>query len=499
MEELILTIGQLARRSDQRAVASLARSGRSAQRGFRPGQALAHRSGKLAAIADRACETRDRAVTVVLLLGMLVLIVVNAFFVAAEFSLVRARRTRLEQIADADARAELALREIGEISEYLSACQLGVTFASIGIGFLGEPAIAELIHPWLGGALSHGLALAISLTIAYVHTTALHITIGEQLPKIFAISRAEQMVRVVARPLNWFATLFRPFVAVLNSASNAILRLLRVNPEIAFEEGGTPEDLKLLITQSLEGGQLAPDEALMLSGVFELHEQHARQVMTPMTRVVTVDISADAQTASELCIESGHTRLLVTEDFNPDRIRGVIHANSLLALILSTGPAAGIEGVVRDALIAPETQPIDTLLAELRRTRNSIAVVVDEYGRVSGIVSIEDIVEEIVGEIADETDPAAGPVRQLSDGDWLVRGDVALGDLRDHGIELDGDTAAYSSMGGLILDILGRLPRPGESVRITDYSVRVEAVRENRIDLVRISRGSTARERRGTA
>jgi CBS domain containing-hemolysin-like protein len=432
--------------------------------------------------------------TALLLAGMFVLILINAFFVAAEFSLVRARRSRLEQIAEGDARARLALREIGEISEYLSACQLGVTFASIGIGFLGEPAVAELIHPWLHGALSHGLALAISLTVAYVLTTALHITIGEQVPKLYAISRAEAMSQAVARPLYWFARGFRPVVAALNGASNAILRLLRVDPSVAFEEGGTPEDLKLLIAQSLEGGQLAPDEALMLAGVFELHEQQARQVMTPIPRVVTVDISADAEAASKLCIESGHTRLLVTEDSNPDRIKGVIHANSLLNLILSEGHKASIEGVVRAALIVPETKPLDTLLAELRRTRNSIAVIVDEYGRTAGIVAIEDIVEEIVGEIADETDPSAGPVRQLRDGEWLVRGDVTLPDLRDYGIELDTDTATYNSVGGLVLDTLGHLPRSGERVTTNEFSLKVEAVRENRIDLVRISRRTAPTE-----
>ena len=426
--------------------------------------------------------------TAVLLIGMLVLIVVNAFFVAAEFSLVRARRSRLEEIAEGDARARLALREIGEITEYLSACQLGVTFASIGIGFLGEPAIADLIHPWFGGALSHGLALAISLTIAYVLTTALHITVGEQVPKLIAISRAEAMSRAVARPLHWFARAFRPFVAGLNGVSNAILRLLRVDPSVAFEEGGTPEDLKLLIAQSLQGGQLAADEALMLAGVFELHEQQARQVMTPIPRVVTVDISEDAESASELCIKSGHTRLLVTEDSNPDRIKGVIHANSLLGLVVSEGPKASIAGVVRAALIVPESKPLDTLLAELRRTRNSIAVVVDEYGRTAGIVAIEDIVEEIVGEIADETDPSAGPVRQLNDGEWLVQGDVALADLRNYGIELDTDTATYNSVAGLVLDMLGHLSRSGEHVTANEFSLTVEAVRENRIDLVRISR-----------
>jgi CBS domain containing-hemolysin-like protein len=178
----------------------------------------------------------------------------------------------------------------------------------------------------------------------------------------------------------------------------------------------------------------------------------------------------------------------VTEDSNPDRVKGIIHANSLLGLVLSEGPKATIAGVVRPALIVPETKPLDTLLAELRRTRNSIAVVVDEYGRTAGIVAIEDIVEEIVGEIADETDPSGGPVRQLNDGEWLVQGDVAVADLRDYGIELDTDTAAYNSVAGLILDTLGHLPRPGECVTTSELDLRVDAVGENRIELVRISR-----------
>lgn len=430
--------------------------------------------------------------TALLLAGMLTLILVNAFFVAAEFSLVRARRSRLEQIADRDRRAQLALREIEDITEYLSACQLGVTFASVGIGFLGEPAIAELIHPWLGGALSHGLALAISLTIAYVITTSLHITIGEQVPKLFAISRAERMAQAVARPLRWFTITFQPLVGALNGASNAVLRLLRVDPAVAFQEEGTPEDLKLLIAQSLEGGMLAPDEALMLAGVFELHELQARQVMTPITRVVMVDIEADVETAASLCVESGHTRLLVTEDSNPDRIRGVIHANSLLRLVISKGRQTSIREVVRDALIVPETKPLDTLLAELRHSRNTIAVVLDEYGRTAGIVAVEDIVEEIVGEIADETDPAAGPVRQVKDGEWLVRGDVALADLRDYGIELDTGTEAYNSVAGLVLDRLGHLPKSGDQIAVNGVAVTIESVNENRIELVHVSQQEKA-------
>ena len=429
--------------------------------------------------------------TAALLAGVLVLILVNAFFVSAEFALVRARRSRLAEMAEGDARARLAVHEIDEISEYLSACQLGVTLASIGIGFLGEPAVANLIHPWLGGSVSHGVALAISLTVAYVLTTALHITIGEQVPKIFALSRAEEMARVVAHPLHWFTKAFGPFVTALNGASNAILRQLHVDPSVAFMEGGTPEDLRLLINQSLRGGQLDPEEALMLSGVFELHEQEARQVMTPIHRVATVSIEDDAKTASERCIRSGHTRLLVTEDSNPDRVRGVIHANSLLGLILSEGATANIAGTVLDALIVPESQSLDTLLAELRQTRNSFAVVIDEYGRTAGIVAIEDIVEEIVGEIADETDPSSEPIRRLADGQWLVQADVPLGDLRDHDIALESDSDAYNSIGGLVLDTLGHLPKPGESLTVDGFELTVDALRGNRIELIRVARRSS--------
>jgi CBS domain containing-hemolysin-like protein len=232
----------------------------------------------------------------------------------------------------------------------------------------------------------------------------------------------------------------------------------------------------------------------MLSGVFELHEQEARQVMTPIHRVVTVGIGDDAKTASELCISSGHTRLLVTEDSNPDRIRGVIHANALLGLVLSEGATASIAGAVLDALVVPESQPLDTLLAELRQTRNSFAVVIDEYGRTAGIVAIEDIVEEIVGEIADETDPAAGSVRRLANGDLYVRGHVAINDLADYGMELPVDSDAYNSVGGLVFGELGRLPKRGDMVRVDDYSLRVESVRENRIEAVRIRDHSGERE-----
>ena len=209
-------------------------------------------------------------------------------------------------------------------------------------------------------------------------------------------------------------------------------------------------------------------------------------MMTPIPAVVTVDISATAEEALRRCVDSGHTRLVVTEDGNTDRVRGIVHNNSLARRVLNEGPDASIESSIKDALIVPETKSLDDLLADLQRERASLAVVIDEYGRTSGIVSIEDIVEEVVGEIADETDPAVAGIRQLANGDWWVRGHVPITDLADYGLELPVDSDAYNSVGGFVFGELGRLPKRGDMVRANGYSLRVESVRENRIDAVRI-------------
>jgi CBS domain containing-hemolysin-like protein len=357
--------------------------------------------------------------------------------------------------------------------------------ASIGIGALGEPAISHTLEPVLGGAASEA-AVVVAVVIAYLLITSVQIVGGEIVPKLYAIDRAEAVARRVARPLQWFRVAFTPFVVVLSEVSNRVLRMLGVDPSIRADRGGSPEDLKRLIRESYAGGKLEANEATMLSGVFHLHEQEARQVMTPIPAVVTVDVSEDVETALRRCISSGHTRLVVTEDDNQDRIRGMVHSNSLARLLMSEGPGASIEPLVRATLIVPETKPLDDLLAELQRQRTSLAVVVDEYGRVAGIVTVEDIVEEVVGEITDETDPAAGDIRRLANGDWFVRGHVAVSDLADHGIELPSDSDAYNSVGGLVFNDLGRLPKRGDKVDVNGFELRVESVRENRIVSVRI-------------
>ncbi|MEA2286771.1 MAG: magnesium and cobalt exporter, family [Solirubrobacteraceae bacterium] len=432
--------------------------------------------------------------TALLLVATALLIALNAFFVMGEYALVRSRRTRLEALRDEGARgATLALRQIDEIGDYISTVQVGITMTSIGIGALGEPVLAKVFEPLTGKVLGHGLAVALAVALAYLIITSAHIVAGELVPKLYAIDRAEGVARRVAPALRFFRRLFAPFIVVLTGISDRILRAIGVDPDRLTEEGSTPEDLKALIAQSMGGGTLDPGEAGMLSGVFHLHEQEARQVMTPIPAVVTVDTSEDVETALRRCISSGHTRLLVTEDENQDRVRGIVHSNSLARQLMAEGPHASIEPLVRDAPIVPETKPLDDLLADLQRQRSSMAVVVDEYGRVAGIVTVEDIVEEVVGEIADETDPAGGEIRRLANGDWFVRGHVAVTDLLDYGLELPVDTDAYNSVGGFVFAQLGRLPKRGDTITANGYSIRVESVRENRIEAVRI------RERRAVA
>jgi CBS domain containing-hemolysin-like protein len=434
-------------------------------------------------------------VTAFLLISVVVLVAVNGFFVGAEFALVRARRHRLEVLERKGALgAKLALRQLDRIDSYLAACQLGITMASLGIGFLGEPAIARLLEDPLGNVFSHTVAVAVAIAIAYLMVTFAHITVGEQVPKIWSIVHADTAALWAAAPLQVFYVFFHPLTWVLNSVSNGMLRLIGTNARAEFSETSSGEDLRLLITESAIGGQLERREAEMLSGVFHLNDAQARQVMTPFHAVVTIESTAPVRAALERCLRSGHTRIVVVE--RPDQVVGVAHTNSLARLVLDGQDDTPVTKAAKPVPIVPETKPLDDLLADLQRDRTTLVVVADEYGTPVGIVTIEDIVEEIVGEIADETDSVVAPVRRLANGDWYVRGDVSLDDLADYGIVLP-QGHGYTSVGGLVFHELGRLPVIGDILRVDGYSLRVESVRDARVAAVRIRdhEPETVRER----
>jgi CBS domain containing-hemolysin-like protein len=313
---------------------------------------------------------------------------------------------------------------------------------------------------------------------------------GEQAPKMLGIAGSERMLLAITRPLGFFRRAFHPLIVVTNvPARFLVTRIFRVKVE--SEEDTSPEELRLLISRGAKRGRLDPGEAVMLGGVFHLHEQQAREVMTPIPAVITANASESVEEALQRCVSTGHTRLIVIEDDNPDRVRGVVHNNSLARLYMNAGPETSIEPAIREVPIFPETKPLDDLLAELQRQRSSIAVVSDEYGRTMGIVTVEDILEEVVGEIEDETDPRAASMRRLTDGDWYVRGHVSLGDLEDVGIQLPVSSDAFNSIGGYVFSELGRLPKRGDRIVANGYEVRVESVRENRIVAVRIHPSST--------
>jgi magnesium and cobalt exporter, CNNM family len=421
---------------------------------------------------------------VLLLVLLLVLVVFNGLFVAAEIGLVRSRKARLQVMANEGERgAGKALEQLDHLAEYIAACQVGITLCSIGIGFLGEPSLSKILEP-VFGSLSHAVAATIAVVIAFAIVTSIHITFGELTPKLIAIPRAEGAARRLAGPLAAFRAVSAPFTVALTALANRIARLFGGSESL--DEEHTSEDLKIIISQSQTGGSLDPGEAVMLGGVFHLHEQEAREVMTPIPAVVTVNAGETVSDALQRCVSSGHTRLIVIEDDNPDRVRGIVHNNSLARLYMNAGPDTPIEPAIREVPIFPETKALDDLLAELQRQRSSLAVVSDEYGRTVGIVTVEDILEEVVGEIEDETDPRAASMRKLTDGDWYVRGHVSLGDLEDVGIRLPVSSDAFNSIGGYVFSELGRLPKRGDRIVADGYEIRVESVRENRILAVRI-------------
>ena len=420
------------------------------------------------------------------LVAALLLVLLNGFFVAAEFSLARARVTRLDQLAEAGrGGAVLAREQVRHIDRYLAACQLGITLASLGLGWLGEPAFAHLIEPVVEPLLESiglgaGTSTLIAIILAFTIITVLHVVVGELAPKSVAIQRAETTAMGISRPLEWFRWLFAPFIHVMNGAGNALVRAMGVEPATEAEMASTPEDFQILIAQSEEGGAIEPEEADMLEGVFGLGESTARDIMTPRPEVTTLDGSLDVRAALTAALATRHSRFPV---LSGDGVLGVVHLSQLARGLLEQGDTTPLKALASPAVFVPETQHVDELLRHLQARRSSLAVVLDEYGDFAGVVAVEDVLEEIVGEIDDERDRAPA-VDAHPDGRLIVRGHVPLEDLADHGVELHDDTV--TSVGGLVFTRLGRLPRTGDSVVADGWELTVEATRGTRVVLVAI-------------
>ncbi|MDP3276057.1 MAG: hemolysin family protein [Deltaproteobacteria bacterium] len=408
-------------------------------------------------------------------------VALNGFFVAGEFALVKLRATQIEKLSKVDSDAARATTEIcRHLDRYLSATQLGITLASLGLGSLAEPPVAKAITEAfailpLSISVREKVAHAVALTLL----TAVHVLFGELLPKLIAITAAERVALTVARPMQFFYLVSLPGLWLLNGASTLLLKLLGFPSLHAAEGALSEEEILGMLAGAYARGSLSDEKKRLLERVMRFSDAVARQVMVPRTDVISLDIDLSIEQAIARSRAHGFTRYPVVEGHNLDRVMGYINIKDLS----SDRPPPNLQAILRDAIVTPEGKPLFELMREMQRGRQHLAIVLDEYGGTSGIATLEDILEEIVGEIHDEYDEEAARVIALSQGSFSVDGLANSNELIEAGIslpdDLEGDTA-----GGIVLAGLGRLPRPGDVLTVGSWEWQVESVRRRRITRV---------------
>ncbi|MBI4408430.1 MAG: HlyC/CorC family transporter [Gemmatimonadetes bacterium] len=431
-------------------------------------------------------------------LAVLILVGINAYFVAAEFALVAVRRTRMESLARAgDVRARVVLSALAKPDDFISAAQLGITAASIGIGYIAEDTIHALLLPYLeqvplgwAAALPLGVnvsahALATVLTLGLL--TYLHVVLGEQVPKMISIQRAEPVALFTAGPTLVFAAGFRPFIRLMSRSAGALMRLLRLAPRGAHSLAHTPEEIRMLVEQSQEQGMVEAEAEQMIAGVFELRERTARDVMTPRPDVVAAPVDATRNEIVALVTREAHSRFPVY-DGGLDNIVGVLLVKDLLPHLANGGVGFDLRRVMREPYFVPDTKRVSELIAEFRKRTVHLAVVVDEFGGTEGIVSLEDLLEEIVGDIYDEHDRPEPAFTATPEGDVLIHGGAGIDEVNERfGLRLPHQD--FQTIGGYIFGELGRIPVGGDVVRLSGGgALRVEETHERRVTRVRLLR-----------
>jgi CBS domain containing-hemolysin-like protein len=412
------------------------------------------------------------------------LVALNGFFVAAEFALVKVRPTQIEPfVAAGQRRAQVAQHMVRHLDAYLSATQLGITLASLALGVVGEPAFAWIIAPVVRPFTANNPALlhSAALTVSFLVITILHIVLGELAPKSIAIRKAEGTTLIVALPLFVFYKITYPAIWLLNHTANRLLRLVGIEPMGESEITHDEEELRLLLASS-QTNRLSLQKRELLDNVFELSHRVARQIMLPRQDVIYLTTTRPVAENLRIARRSGHTRFPLCEG-DLDHVIGVIHIKDLFR---RERPITSFQEVAREIAFVPETLELDRLLKRMRTERFHLAAVIDEYGGVSGVVTLEDVIEEIVGQISDEFDVDQPEIRKMDEGVYEVSGGMLIEDLEDEmGIELsdrDEDT-----IGGLVFSELGRNPAVGDRVEVGPVTIEVLEVHLNRVNTVRIT------------
>ncbi len=421
------------------------------------------------------------------ILALMGLLAANGFFVAAEFSVVRSRRSRLEAMARAgDAKARLVLRATASMARLLSASQFGITLASIGIGVLAEETLAHTFATSLGplSTMLRVSAATVGTVCAMAVVTYGHVVFGELAPRSAALNHPEEVSRWLVPPLMAFAWITAPFTWLLNKSAEFVLRLFRQAPVSAEENVHSADELRILVEQSQEVGVLERQDAALIEGVFEFSEKNAREVMTPRTEIDALDIEATLDEAVSMVVETQRSRYPVYDE-SIDNIVGLVLAKDFIPLLRERPTSFTLKQVMRPVHVVPGSREVEEVLADFKRLKEHMAVVLDEYGGTAGIVTMEDLLEEIVGEILDEYDEPEVLSATEPGADVLLTGSTNIHELNErYGLEVPDDE--YTTIGGYVFGALGRLPIVGDRVTASHAIFTVRSMEGRRVDTLAV-------------
>lgn len=424
--------------------------------------------------------------------AVVLLLALNGFFVAAEFALVASRRTRIDSmVREGDQRAVIVQKALKDLNRQLSAAQLGITVASILLGYVAEETVAVFFHDWfaaLPAPLEFMTSAAIVSILAVSVITFLHVVIGEQAPKTWAITYPEKTSRWIAAPLMFFSWITLPLTNLLNWSATRLLKVLGITTDVGHDRIHSPDEIVMMVRQAQAGGQLDEQDADMIEGVIEFTEKRARDVMTPRTEVVELSADMTVGEAATKAAEVGRSRYPITGE-SLDDIVGVVHVKQILRALPDLSGAT-IQSIGREPIFVPGSREVEDVLADMKRAKTHLAVVLDEFGGTAGIVTMEDLLEEIVGEIYDEYDQVEAVPQSGEDG-VILPGDMEIEDVNaQYGLELT--ESEYQTIGGFVFGRLGRLPRVGDAIVANDRRFEITAMEGRRVGTVTMSEGSSS-------
>lgn len=420
---------------------------------------------------------------------VILLIFANSFFVASEFAMVKVRKTRLEQLScEGDTTAKLALKMTEDINDMLAAAQLGITIASIGLGWIGAKTIADILYKTLVAVLpfiSHELCLVVSVPVAFILITFFEVLLGEQIPKCIALQNTEKMALLVARPMKLTMILLKPFVWFLATCSDKILELFKIDSS-QNQLVHTTEELDMLVDASYNEGELNKTEAEMLHNMFNFSDLTAKQVMTPRTDMMCIETVMPIDDVKKFTAENQYTRYPVYEE-NIDKILGFIHVKDLYSKLLEN-ENVNIEDIIRPILLVPETITLDNLVIEFRKRKSQIGIVIDEFGGTSGLVTLEDVIEEIVGEVQDEFDEEEEiDIREVAPDTYVANAMMRIDEIAEffNMEETQFDYEDVETIGGLVVKELGKIAQVGDIVELKEQGLKFSV---QKVDGARITR-----------